>query len=203
MKILWTLLFLIMSSNIWAQEGNNWHVSITFKDGTVKKGYVLFDFRDFTRSFLSDYRSRPNDVFEFFPSCYPINDGLKENGFALCQEEAEEIHAESVKDIQPLPDQPKAGGGLGWGYPPMSKNQIKMMQNPLVCKEMVVDGTCMAAFFNYNPAIDKKELHHYLLEVKQKHKIGSLERERIWNEFLEKMKMEKIVYFVFNCQPID
>lgn len=173
-----------------------WHVTVTLKNAKPKQGYIFSDSRDFNK-FLEFYKSQKqafNGTFPLYSTRYAINDGGILGGYACCGEESESIPLDLVAGISALDD--PHNGILSEVF---SKAEIKLMQTQLVCSDVAEDGFCSLGFFNYNPSISKKEIHH-LLESTLKNDKGNPSE---FEEFCRKMEKKKVIVISFRCDTSD
>jgi|GEM_PF-6399099 len=165
----------------------DWHVEVTLTDGTVLNGYVDWWEKDLN-GFLGYYKAIKFATrnFELYKKSYPINDGGKIYGHAFCGEDLVKLPPETVKQIREMGD--PVGSSMNIS---VTKEEIQMMQNFLVCSETFEDGPEDVLLFRYNPAITAKELHRYVLEWPR-----FAGNPKTSGEFFKKLKKKKIVLLV-------
>lgn len=191
---------LINSGHILSETDFVYHVALKMNDGTAKNGYIVWNKKSLD-GFLTYCKSRTARFqrFNFFSTCYTVNDGGIAGGLALSLEDRALIWPDSVKRIQFLPDQLEGPTKKHAYY--LTKAEIKIMQNTLIFKEIGEDGPCELLYFNYNPIVSRKGLHNYALEF-EKLSGGGISKPE-WHIFCEKLKNKKIVYVTLWCGEND
>lgn len=151
-------------------------VLVVRKDGTKVSGFVFwgdrcggqfpFETKKFLNYFLHPPEGCGGGSFELYPTFTPINDGGNFGGFAESEEDKLDIQADTVAELQSMPDKLE-GTRLG-GFSFFKKEQIKVMQGRFRFMEDISDGEKTYTAVNYDPRVSKKKLHQLLQDFRRK-----------------------------------
>lgn len=175
-------------------------VLVTLKNGSKVSGYVFWGFYyqgqyPFEPKKFLDYFLKHDhlNTFELYQTFSRINDGGTFGGYAESEEDKLDIHANSVANIESIPDQLEGTRLNAFCF--LGRKQIKVMQGRFLFEEDYTLGQRYYHALNYDPRVSKKKLHQLFLDFRK-----SIDKDQSNWEWNSTAKSWKVVFWFIDME---